>query len=250
MSWARACAPTALATSLPERDGVLITRPPPGAEDTAARVAALGLRPILAPLLDIAPLAVRLPPPADVQAILIASGHAIPSLPLALHSVPVLAVGDATAARARAAGFLHVRSAGADAVALAALAADVADPHGRPLLLAAGRGQSQKLAADLRGRGFRVLRRAVYASSPARRLPDAALAALASPLLRAVLFFSAETAHAFVRLLVRARLRDSVREVDACAIGAPAAAAIEVLPWRHVMCAARPTQDAMLALLS
>jgi uroporphyrinogen-III synthase len=68
--------------------------------------------------------------------------------------------------------------------------------------------------------------------------------------LRAILFFSAETARQFARLLTRAGLREPVTSVDACAIGAAAAAAIEGLPWRRVRRAAQPTQDAMLALLS
>jgi uroporphyrinogen-III synthase len=68
--------------------------------------------------------------------------------------------------------------------------------------------------------------------------------------LRAILFFSAETARQFARLLTHAGLRETVAGVDACAIGAPAAAAIEGLPWRRVLRAAYPTQDAMLALLS
>ncbi|MDB5369895.1 MAG: uroporphyrinogen synthase, partial [Roseomonas sp.] len=44
--------------------GVLVTRPEPGAVETATAVAALGWRPILAPALVLAPL----PPPADLAA--------------------------------------------------------------------------------------------------------------------------------------------------------------------------------------
>ena len=79
-NWAPACVPTAHATSLPDAGaGVLITRPEPGASETAARVNALGLRPIVAPLLTIR----TLPRPAAatvrVQAILVTSGNAIPA---------------------------------------------------------------------------------------------------------------------------------------------------------------------------
>jgi uroporphyrinogen-III synthase len=231
----------------------LITRPAAGAADTASRVAALGFRPVVAPLLTIqalpATLRSTLPAADRLQAVLIASGNALDNLPTAYHHLPLLAVGSASADRARHAGFVRVLSADGDAEALAALAATCCDPSGPPLLLAAGRGQSLKLATALRALGFRVIRRAVYAAVPARTLPEAAAKALREGSLRAVTFFSAETAGRFARLLIRAGLREAVGGIDACAIGVPAATAIQALPWRRVLCAAKPTQDAMLALL-
>lgn len=231
------------------RDGVLITRPQPGAAETAARVAALGLRPVIAPLLQIRLLRATLPPPGRLQAVLIASGNALAAVPADYRALTLLAVGEASAAHARAAGFARVLSADGDAQALAALAATYCAPAGLPLLLAAGQGQSLTLAAALRARGFRVIRRAVYVARPVRALPDEAVAALRDETLGAALFFSAETARQFARLLIRAGLREAVRGIDACAIGRPAATAIEDLPWRRVLRAAKPTQDAMLALL-
>ena len=231
------------------RDGVLITRPEAGAADTAARVRALGLRPVVAPLLRICAIPRALPDATRLQAVLIASGNALPSLPAACHALPLLAVGNASAGLARSAGFAHVFSADGDAAALAELARRHCNPTGSALLLAAGRGQSLTLAATLRAIGFRVIRRATYTAVPARALPEAALAALRDQRLRAVLFFSAETARQFARLLIRSGLREAVRGIDACAIGEPAATAIQALPWRRVLRAAKPTQDAMLALL-
>lgn len=229
--------------------GVLITRPEPGASDTAARVAALGLQPVLAPLLEIRTLPAKLPPPERLQAVLAASGNAVAALPAPYRGLLLLAVGDATADRARHAGFTRVGSAAGDAKALAALAARAGDAGGKALLLAAGRGQGAVLAADLRRRGFRVLRRAVYAAAPVAALPPTAQAALSEGCLRAALFFSAETARHWVRLLVRTSLCDAVRPIEALAIGQPAAMALEPLPWRRIRVADRPTQDAMLALL-
>src|SRR6185312_12602104 len=96
-------------------DAVLITRPEPGASETAARLAAMGLMPILAPMLRIRPANPHLPPPARIAAILLASGNAVDPLPLSCHARPVLTVGAATAARARLAGFTNVVSADGDA---------------------------------------------------------------------------------------------------------------------------------------
>jgi uroporphyrinogen-III synthase len=235
---------------LPETGaGILITRPEPGASKTAARLVRQGLRPIVAPVLEVRILTGHLPPAARLQAILVASGNAVPALPASHRHLPLLAVGEATASRAAAAGFARVASADGDARALAALAARSCDAMGAPLLLATGSGQGKALAADLRTRGFRVIRRAVYATVPVRALPEPAREALEAGDVTAALFFSAETARHCLLLLRRARLHEAVRSVDALAIGEASAVALQALPWRRIRVAARPTQDAMLALL-
>lgn len=230
-------------------DAVLITRPEPGAADTAARVAAMGLTPIVAPMLAIKPTPVRLPPPERIAAVLMASGNAAAPLPAAFHACPVLTVGAATARRARLAGFTDVQAADGDAIALAALVRTRLQPSGGTLLLAAGLGQSLALAAALRQSGFKVARRVVYAAMPADDLPDPARDALRGDRLRAVLFFSAETARQFMRLVRRAGLLDRLRGREAITIGAPAAVALEGAGWSRIRVAGEPNQQEMLALL-
>jgi len=228
-----------------DANGVLLTRPEASADATAARIAALGLTPVVAPFLRIEPRPLARLSSAD--AVLVTSGNALPALPAALHDLPLLAVGAATAERAREAGFRDVRSADGDAAALAVLAARVLLPGAR-VLLAVGAGQGGSLAAALRESGFRVQRRTAYASHPVRDFPRTAQAALQAGALRAALFLSAETAHAFARLLP-VPLRPSLGTVDALAIGEPAAAALRPLPWRQVRVSASPTLDGILALL-
>lgn len=229
--------------------GVLITRPEPGASETAARLVDLGFRPVVAPVLEIHALPCRLAAAGRLQATVVASGNAIRPLLAEFHRLPLFAVGEATASRARAAGFTQVCSADGDANALAALVRRQAHPKAGPLLLATGRAQGHGLAASLRSLGFRVIRRAVYAADPVATLPEPALRSLAAGNVIAALFFSAETARHCVRLLRRAALHDAVNTVDALAIGRPCAVALQPLPWRRIRVADRPTQDAMLALL-
>lgn len=231
------------------RDNVLVTRPEPGASETADRLRILDLAPVVAPLLMIRWRQTRLPPAGEIQAILATSGNAVAALPLSHLGVMLLAVGDATAERARAAGFTSVHSANGDAHDLAALAARLLDPANGPVLLVCGNGQGKALAEAVRAHGFRVPRRIVYATEKATALPEAAAAALRNDLLRAALFFSAETARHFVRLTRAAGLADRVRGVQALAIGATAGVALQDLPWRDILVAARPTQDELLALL-
>ncbi len=225
---------------------MLVTRPEPGATATASRLHAAGWDPVVAPFLTVRRMATALPRPGRLQAVVAASGNAV-TLPAAYHTLPLLAVGHATAARARSAGFRTVRSAGGDAAALATLTARLLDPADGPILLATGRGQGTALARALRRGGFLVSRRAVYAAAPVRRFPQPAADAVVRGL-HAALFFSAETAHTFARRLPAA-LRPCLSRTDAAVIGQGAAEALRHLPWRALRVAVRPTQDEVLALL-
>ncbi|HEY4250097.1 MAG TPA: uroporphyrinogen-III synthase, partial [Roseomonas sp.] len=75
--------------------------------------------PVLAPALLLAPRPFGPPPPA--QALLLPSRAAARALDA--WDIPVLAVGEGTAAEARARGFTAVTAAAGDAAALAGLAA-------------------------------------------------------------------------------------------------------------------------------
>lgn len=226
---------------------MLVTRPEPGAVETAARISALGFRPVLAPLMMIVPRVLAVP--SLPQAVLVTSGNAIPALPAALHPVPLLAVGDATAERARRAGFRNVFSAGRDAAALARLAASKLAPSNGTLLLASGEGQGLALAATLRAQGFAVSRRVAYAAQPVQRLAPDATAELAAGAVRAALFFSPRTAGIFVTILQRDMPAGLVRGVEAMAISDATRAALGGLPWARIHVAPHPTQEGLLSLL-
>lgn len=261
---ADAAAPDAPATASPPQpppDGaVLITRPEPGAEETAARVAALGWRPVIAPALVLTPrpqAALRAfdgRSAARVQALLLTSRAAARALtPPTPEAPPVFAVGPGTAAEARARGFPEVLAADGFATSLAALVAERLDPAAGPLLLAVGEGYGQDLADALRARGFRVLRRVVYAAAPATTLPEPAQAALRADEVGTALFFSPRSVGAAMVQLRRAGLAGKVARIDALAISPRVARALSATAppcgWRSIRVAARPDQEAMLALL-
>ncbi len=198
-------------------------------------------------MLDIELRLPRLPPPDAVQAVLAASGNAVASIPASHLGLRLLAVGDATAARGRAAGFRRVDSADGDAADLARLACLSCDQDGKPLLVLAGARHGAPLVAMLRQGGFSVIRRVAYASGPARRLPEAARAALGEGTLAAAMFFSGKAARAFVALAGDSS--EAVRATHALAIGRTAGVALEALPWRSIRIASRPNQDEMFRLL-
>ena len=234
---------------------VLVTRPPPGLDETMRALRAAGHRPIAAPLLRVRPLSPVLP--ARAQAILLTSGQAVVPLAAAiaatgtphLLAVPLLAVGDRTAARAREAGFTAVHSAAGDANALLALTRACCHPAAGPLLLCCGAGQGASLCRTLRDARFRVIRRSVYATVPVRRLPEPARAALApANRLDAALFFSRDTAAVFVRLLPRP-LQPALARTRALAISQAAAEPLLMLSWRAVETPSTPMAETLLSLL-
>jgi uroporphyrinogen-III synthase len=227
---------------------ILVTRPEPGAAETAARVAALGLTPILAPALLLTRRPFTIP---RVQAVLLTSRAAARALP-ASPGIPVLAVGEATAEAARAAGW-RAEAAGGTAEDLARLAAARLDPAKGPLLLAVGQGYALDLQADLRQRGFRVIRRVAYAATPAPSLPEPALAALRAGEVSAMLAHSPRSALCAITLLRAAGFGEEVGGIELLAISRRVAdAAIRAMApfaWRTVRVAARPDESSLLALL-
>jgi uroporphyrinogen-III synthase len=227
---------------------ILITRPEPGASQTAARLTALGLCPILAPVLAITARDVRVP--CQVAATLLTSRNAITACPPSLHDHPVFAVGTATAAQATEAGFRRVFNADGDAVALAALVTDMLSPADGSLFLPTAQGQGADLTRALRQNGFHVIRRVAYQAAGVAVLPDSAAAHLRQGDLAAAMFFSGETSRHFVRLLRAAALADAIRDVEAVSISERAAVPLRSLPWRRISVAAKPNQDAMLVLLN
>ncbi len=249
------------------QQAVLVTRPAEAIGPTLARLQEMGFATISAPLLDIQPVLTDLPPPSSLQAVLVTSARALSALPASYHHLRLLAVGDATAANARARGHNHVLSADGDATHLLRLALahcttrsapatqDVA--FGETVLLLSGVGEGAALAANL-AEHFQVAHRFVYQAQPVAELPETARAALQAtrlPLttmgtrLAAALFFSAATAETFVTLAEAAGLRDTVIHVEALAISAATARVLARLPWRAVRVAPRPNQDELLALL-
>lgn len=220
---------------------ILVTRPEPGARATAARLVTMGHEPVLAPCLAITPLPARLL--AHPGALIVTSFQAIPALPETLRNIPVFCVGDATAGKLRAAGFSRVESANGDATGLLRLITSRRLPGTH--VMAVGERHGLALARQLREAGISVLRRKVYAARPLRALPEAALRALSRNEVDTALFYSAETARAFIRLAP-----SGTANIMACALSPTVALALDGLPWSKIRVALAPTEADLMALLS
>ena len=228
----------------------MVTRPRKESEALAAALAARGVGALIEPMMQIhfCDATIDL---TGVQAVLCTSANGVRALARATteRAVPLLAVGDATAARAWAEGFAEVASAGGDAAALACLAADRLRPQDGRLLYVSGGAVAGDLVGDLSARGFEVERSVLYEARPVPGLGAAATRALSAGEIDFALFFSPRTAAIFTRLAARAGVAQRCEKVTALAISAAADRALGMLPWRARLIAERPDQETMLDLV-
>ncbi len=229
----------------------LITRPTADAVPLVEALAARGHDTVVAPMFEID---FSAPEPVDltgVQAVLLTSANGVRALAglTPRRDLPVLAVGDATAAAARAAGFDDVASAAGDVTALARLAADRLDPGRGALFHAAGKQVAGDLKGMMEAAGFEVRRAVLYRTRAAGALPVAAIAALTNGTLDGVLFFSPRTAEVFVRVVRAAGLTDGLASLYALCLSRAVAERLQPEAWCAVRVAGRPDTAALLALL-
>jgi uroporphyrinogen-III synthase len=137
---------------------LLILRPEPGASETAERARAIGLEPVVAPLFAIEKVAGPAVEADRYDAVLLTSANGARHAPPGLEALPCFAVGESTAAAARAAGFAEVRTGPCNGVAAAAMMAAVG--VGRALH-PCGRDHLAVEAA-----GVAIERRIVYSAEP------------------------------------------------------------------------------------
>ncbi len=228
----------------------LVTRPREEAEALAAALAARGFEALVEPMMQIRFRDAVLDL-GGVQAVLCTSANGARALARATgeRTVPLFAVGDATAARARAEGFAEVTSAGGDAADLARLANERLRPQDGRLLHVCGSEIAGELAGALRRRGFGVERAVLYEARPVPALSPAAVRVLAAGEIDFALFFSPRTAAIFARLAEAGGVAQRCATAIAVSISAAADAALDSIPWRERRVAPRPDQPALLDLL-
>ena len=229
----------------------LVTRPREAAERLAAALAGHGVAALIEPLIEVRFDVAAAPDLGGVQAVLCTSANGVEALARssAERRLPLLAVGEATAARAHAEGFAAIASAGGSVADLARLAAGRLDPrHGR-LLQICGSAVAGDLAGGLSARGFTVQRAILYEARPAAALSPAAVEAIGAGMIDFALFFSPRTAAIFTRLANGAGVGRCCAGIAALSISAAADAPLAALPWRVRRIAVRPDQPALLAAL-
>src|SRR5262252_4428204 len=238
-------------TSQRSRDGMrlLVTRPEPDGERTAARLRARGHEVTLAPLLHIDAIDVELPR-EPLSAVVMTSANAARAIARhprreTLTALTAFTVGRHTAEAARAAGFRAVESAAGDTDDLAALLRARFNEHAAPLLYLAGEDRAGDLAAS----GVPLLTAVAYRAVKVERFAPDVAAALAQGALDGVLHFSRRSAQAYLDCATRVGILErALAPVHFCLsrqvsqpLAAAGAAAIRLAP--------HPDEAAMIDLV-
>jgi uroporphyrinogen-III synthase len=226
----------------------LVTRPREEAENLAAALSVRGIGALVEPLLQVhfrAPAALDL---SGVQAVLCTSANGVRALARVTDErrLPLLAVGDATAARARAEGFAEAASAGGAVADLVELAVAQLRPQGGRLVHITGDVVAGDLVAALRAHGFMIERSVLYEARAVAALSEAAVRALRRAAIDFAMFFSPRSATIFVELARVAGVTRCCAGITALSISAGADAALAGLPWRDRWVAKKPNQQGLL----
>lgn len=231
---------------------LLLTRPEPDAERTAAALRGRGHAVVIAPLLRIEAMKNAKIGAGPWAAILVTSPNA--AMAIAAHArfaelqaLPVLTVGKRSAQAIRGHGFTAVASADGNVDDLANLVAARLKPPARLLYLTA-EDRAGDLAGTLRRLGFVVDVVVVYRAPTAETLPAEAAAALTAGI-DGVLHFSRRTAETYVSAARSAGLLVSaLRPVHYC-LSAQAAEPLVQAGAADIRIAPRPNEAALIALI-
>jgi uroporphyrinogen-III synthase len=232
---------------------VLVTRPEPDARREAEVLAARGHEPVLAPLLEIEFL-----PGVDLgldgaQALIVTSRNALRALAARgdleqALSLPLFAVGEATAREARGLGFTEVTIGPGTAAGLSPLIRREVHPEKGALVHLSGETLAFDLKPVLEEEGFEVRRTVLYRTHPALALAADVASGLATGAVSGVILLSPGTAKAFATLAGRQGVVQEPKSLVCYCLSQAVAEAVTPLGF-EVRVAAHPREEDVLALL-
>jgi uroporphyrinogen-III synthase len=233
---------------------LLVTRPEPECERTAALLRGRGHEVLLMPLLRIEPLRHAELGAGPWAAVLFTSANAVRAVAAhrrfsELADLPVYTVGRRTQAAAQAAGFASILSADGEVNALVGLIASKPPVANSPLLYCAGEDRAGDLAGALQLRGMRVKTALVYRASMVAELTPDVRAAFRAGAIDAVLHYSARTAAAFVGAAAMAGIGDLSIQTRHLCLSAQVAAPLAAAGAKAIEIASEANEPALLALI-
>ena len=237
---------------------ILVTRPQPDNETTAAALRAKGFAVLPAPMLRFEPVAFHDDTDARYGAVIVSSANALRAIEAGLAgsrllALPLFAVGERSAEAARHAGFRDVAVAEGNAAALRDLiTAGVRAKtlkKASTLLYLAGADLAGDLAGELGERGFSVVTHTTYRMVPVLRLPQAACEAFAANGIEAVLHYSRRSARAFLDAVRAAGVEISALAIPQCCISDAVASVVRDVGATQVLVARSPDENGVFDAL-
>jgi uroporphyrinogen-III synthase len=233
---------------------LLVTRPDPDGQRTAATLVGRGHHPVRAPLLRIEALAANLGE-GPWSGVLMTSANAARAIAAhasgpALRQLPAFVVGSRSAAAACEAGFSRVTSADGNVDDLARLVAlrFATDPQAK-LLYLCGQDRSGDLVDAARRAGIRVHSVEVYRSVAVQQFPIEVAVALLTGEIDGVLHYSRRTAEAYCSCArAMADLKAALRPTQYC-LSAQVAAPLVAAGAPQVLLAPHPDEGTLMGLV-
>jgi uroporphyrinogen-III synthase len=237
---------------------VLVTRPRPDDEATAANLRARGFEVLQAPMLRFEPVAFHDDADTRYGAVIVTSANALRGIEPHLKGsrllkLPLFAVGEHTAASARGIGFENVMAANGDASRLRELV--LAGVKARtlkktsPLLYLAGADLARDLSGELGERGFTVVTQTTYRMAPVSALPREVCDAFVAGGIEAVLHYSRRSARAYLEAARTAGVEISALAIPQCCISDGVATVVRDAGATQVVVAASPDENGLFGAL-
>jgi uroporphyrinogen-III synthase len=232
---------------------LLVTRPQPEAERSAALLRRRGHTALVAPLLRLQRLEHEPVAARQWAGVLATSANALRALDdvelAALRPIPLLAVGDRTAEFARACGFAQVASASGNASALVAQAARDWTKSDAPLIYLAAEDRAADISDALAMFGVTVHTVVIYRMAAEASFPAPVREALAAEAIDAVLHYSGRSAEVFLACARAANLLTGALAPPHLCLSPEIAARLLAAGASQTSAAAEPNEAALLRLI-
>ena len=229
---------------------ILVTRPLEDGAATAQRLSDAGHQVVLVPATMIAATGHPLPE-GTFDAVIVTSGNAIRHLNIAaaqrLHAVPLYCVGEKTASVAQQAGFTAITRGDGDGRALVERLSARFSPPAK-LLYLTGTPRKPHVEAALHALGFEPSAVELYESRAVAGWPGDHRHAVEGTMM--AMHFSRASVEALLHAAERAGLTAHLAAIPHLCLSADVAAPLHASGFQRIDVAAKPTEDAMLALLS
>ena len=234
-------------SALADRPLVWVTRAQPGADETAAKLGELGVEALVEPVIETRALKVSPMSEEAFDAIAFTSGTAVRlgSDRLGERTLPVFAVGDATAGLARRLGWRDVRSADGNVEDLARLIAN--DASVRTILHPGAKVAAGDLSGTLENQGRRVISWPLY-ETVERAWPSADLLdRLMTGGIDGVMVHSPSAASSLANWLSP---KGGLANAVLFALSGPCARPLEGMSFREIYISPFPREAALLKVVS
>ncbi len=234
---------------------LLVTRPEPDASRQARDLEGIGLNTVVEPLMDIQFSERENLDLGGVQALIATSRNGLRALERmpeleSARALPLIAVGPASAQKARELGFGTVHEGPGTAEGLVAIVQANTSAQQGVVLHLAGASLASDLKGTLEALGYDVQQPVLYRASRSAGLSQPLQAALRSGEIGGVVLMSPRTARIYRELLKKADLMQSVRDVVHYCLSQAVAARLEGGSFENVRVCDRPREDDLLALIA